>query len=136
MVVGLREELLEPDESSRIPERNLRSASSLPKRKERTFNYDSEKKRLLSERAEIDRKLEELERAQEEAKPVHALTVALHDKRCNWNHTDGCDYHYHPNDPDDPKTWSHAYKTYRKKAQEMLNKGVGIRSILELVDLL
>lgn len=55
----------------------------------------------------------------EEATPLtpEEIDVArkLHDLLCNWNHTDGCGWFYHP---DDWTEWAH--KKYAKKAVDVL----------------
>lgn len=47
--------------------------------------------------AQIVKRREELARAREQHEstaPVYQLAIALHDKMCRWNHTDGCGWMY------------------------------------------
>lgn len=71
------------------------------------------KNKLEDIKAKIEQ--ENLEQELKET-PQCALATILHEHQCNWNHNDGCSWHY--NTWEDP---GHERKTYLTKANNLLN---------------
>jgi len=59
--------------------------------------------------------------------PAQKLAEELHKELCGWNHTDGCGWYYE-NSWDE---WTH--EKYLKKAEELLELGVDIRTIFKII---
>ena len=77
---------------------------------------------MVEIQAEIDKKLAELEKLQQEVKkleqidPDKALAVMIHDAKCHSNHTDGCGWYYEmTNNVDNWTGYSH--KEYITKSR-------------------
>jgi hypothetical protein len=63
------------------------------------------------------------------------LAIFLHEKLCNWNHTDGCSWHYeiHRGVPD----WSgHAHSKYWSIAAQLANKGYKCEDVENIVSII
>ena len=90
--------------------------------------------------AEIERREKELEelkkkQAARKAEPAeHQLARYLHDMMCNFNHTDGCSWHYEINNGVDD--WSaYAHSSYLTKANRLLSvaKNPGLFDVQRII---
>ena len=89
---------------------------------------------------EIERREKELEELKKKhaamkAEPVdHQLARYLHDMMCNFNHTDGCSWHYEINNGlEDWNAYAHA--SYLKKANLLLSvaKSPGLFDVQRII---
>jgi hypothetical protein len=68
----------------------------------------------------------ELAKAEAELAQFNSLTedkrlaIAIHDKQCHWNHTDGCSWFYAKDDVAETWTSEHSHIQYLEKAHNVL----------------